>query len=97
MIRSIKDIAEQFGCNFIYLFGSQADKGEKYLKGEEIAPETTSDLDIAIAFENPLLDSLKIYGNLYKDFSEIFNPFEIDLIFMHEVDTLLQYVKSLKE
>lgn len=34
---------------------------------------------------------MKIYGALYKEFSEVFEPFNIDLVFMHEVDILFQY------
>lgn len=91
MIKDIKDIAKKHGCSLIYLFGSQADKGKRYLDGEDIGHETSSDLDIAIAFEIPPGEPLKSYVDLYKSFSEIFDPFEIDLVFMHEVATLLQY------
>ena len=34
---------------------------------------------------------MKIYGILFKELSEVFEPFNIDLVFMHEVDTLFQY------
>ncbi|HLA00561.1 MAG TPA: nucleotidyltransferase domain-containing protein, partial [Thermodesulfovibrionales bacterium] len=42
-------------------------------------------------FETPPADAIKTYGILYKEISEIFDPFRVDLIFMHEVDTILQY------
>ena len=74
-----------------YLFGSLADEGLKYLKGEEVTPDTVSDLDVAIAFESSQSELIKRYGILYTEISDIFEPFNIDLIFMHEVDTLFQY------
>lgn len=85
------DIAERYGCNIIYLFGSQVDNGGRYVRGESVAIESSSDLDIAVVFEIPPLNIFKIYGSLYKGFSEIFEPFNVDIVFMHEVDTLFQY------
>ncbi len=87
----VKALSEKYGIVLIYLFGSQADKGLKYLKGEGVTPDAVSDLDVAIAFENPQGETIKTYGILYKETSDIFDPFNIDLIFMHEVDTLFQY------
>jgi predicted nucleotidyltransferase len=89
--RDIKALAERYYIGLIYLFGSQADKGKGYLEGEEVMPEAFSDLDIAIAFENPPAEAIKIYGIFYKEFSEIFGLFNIDLIFMYEANTLFQY------
>lgn len=87
----VKKIAEKYGITLIYLFGSQAEKAARYLEGAGIRKDESSDLDIAIAFESPPPFPVKIYGQLYKDFSEVFDPFPLDLIFMHEVDTLFQY------
>jgi len=88
---SIRVIAEKHYIELIYLFGSQADKGKEYLKDEDVIHDVFSDLDVAIAFETPPADTVKAYGILYKEISEIFDPFRVDLIFMHEVDTILQY------
>jgi predicted nucleotidyltransferase len=63
----------------------------QYLEGEGAAPDAVSDLDLAIAFEDPESVTIKTYGILYKEISDVFGPFNIDLIFMHEVDTLFQY------
>ncbi len=57
-----------------------------YLNAEDI-----SDLDLAVSFKSIPSDPMKIYGVLYKELSEVFEPFSIDLVFMHEVDTLFQY------
>ncbi|MBI5187627.1 MAG: nucleotidyltransferase domain-containing protein [Nitrospirae bacterium] len=87
----IKAIAERYGITLIYLFGSQADKGRRYLEGEDVRLDAFSDLDVAVTFENPPTEAIKIYGVIYKEISEIFDPFNIDLIFMHEVGALFQY------
>lgn len=91
MKEDIRNVAEQFDCILIYLFGSHTDKGRKYIEGEDVRPDDFSDLDVAVAFKNPPTEPIKIYGNIYKEISKIFEPFNIDLIFMHEVDTLFQY------
>lgn len=91
MKKDIINIAEQFDCIFIYLFGSQAEKGKSFIEGEDISPEAFSDLDIAVAFDNPPTEAIKIYGDMYKEISKLFEPFNIDLVFMHEVSTLFQY------
>ncbi len=87
----IRALAERHHIVLIYVFGSQAAKGKRYLKGEDVSLNTFSDLDVAIAFENPPAEAMKTYGVLYKEISEIFDPFNIDLIVMHEVNTLFQY------
>ena len=87
----MKNIAEKYGIAFVYLFGSQSEKGARYLQGEGIDVEGLSDLDAAVFFKDIPSDPMKVYGSLYKEFSEIFEPFNIDLVFMHEVDTLFQY------
>jgi len=87
----IRKIAEKYGIALIYIFGSQAEKGARYFRGEEIRTDEFSDLDVAVAFEILPSYPVKIYGELYKEFSKIFDPFSLDLIFMHEVDTLFQY------
>jgi predicted nucleotidyltransferase len=88
---SILDLAKKFGCILIYLFGSQAEDGKRYLEGEEIRPDTFSDLDVAVAFRNLSTIPINIYGELYRDISEILVPFNIDLIIIHEMDPLFQY------
>src|SRR3990172_1873157 len=85
MIKDVMDIAERYGCNMVYLFGSKADNGRRYLEGGYVVPEPSSDLDLAVAFETPPLDVFKIYGSLYKEFSDIFEPFEVDIVFKCEI------------
>ena len=33
----------------------------------------------------------KLYGNLYYDLSIIFEPFNIDIVFLHEANSLLKF------
>jgi predicted nucleotidyltransferase len=89
--KDIRALAERYGITIIYLFGSQADKGKKYLKGENVKLDIFADLDVAIAFEKQPAEPMEIYGALFKELSKIFDPFDIDLIFMHELDALFQY------
>ena len=88
---NIRTIAEKFGIILIYLFGSQADKGKRYLEGREVSSDLFSDLDVAVAFKKPPIGAMKVYGSLYKEIAELFGPFGIDLLFMHEVNSLFQY------
>jgi len=74
-----------------YLVGSQKDAGLKYLQGKKPIIEETSDLDIGILLKTLPVDMYKFYGNLYYDLSNIFDPFNIDIIFLHEADFLLKF------
>ncbi len=87
----IQSLAGEFGMILIYLFGSRSDEGEKYLQGVESTQASPSDLDIAVFFDNPPADRMEVYGRLYRSFSQIFDPFNIDLVFMDEVDTLFRF------
>lgn len=90
-IKEMRNIANKFGIAAIYLFGSQSEKGARYLQGAGTNVEELSDLDAAVFFKDIPSDPMRVYGALYKELSEVFEPFSIDLVFMHEVDTLFQY------
>ncbi len=87
----IKAIAEKFGITLIYLFGSQAEEGRKYIEGREISSDLFSDLDVATVFKETPAQTMEVYGGLYRELAELFVPFHIDLVFMHEVNHLFQY------
>lgn len=91
--KQLKEIAERHGISVVYLFGSQAEKGKRYLEGEGVMPDVSSDLDVAVAFERlPEPDrAIESYGLIYKELSMLFEPFEIDLIFLHEHNALFKY------
>jgi len=89
--KEIRNIAEKYGIDVIYLFGSQSGNGARFLQGDSINVENLSDLDVAVSLHSIPSNPMKIYGILFKELSEVFEPFNIDLVFMHEVDTLFQY------
>lgn len=91
MENRIRDLADKFGCILVYFFGTQAETGKKFIQGEKVEPDFCSDLDIAVAFEIPPAESMMVYGEMYKEFSKILEPFSIDLVFMHDVGILFQY------
>jgi uncharacterized protein len=87
----IKAIARKYGITLVYLFGSEAEKGRIYFEGGRITPHPFSDLDVAVAFEKALPEPMETYGQLYREISEIFVPFNLDLLFLQEVNTLFQH------
>jgi len=87
----IHTVARDYNLSLIYLFGSQAIPGNQYLKGIEVIPDGLSDLDIAVTFRTLPTMAMETYGHLYRIMGKIFDPFDIDLLFLHEVDILLQY------
>ncbi len=87
----VRDLAQKFGCILIYLFGSQAEKGKGYLEGEKVPLDHYSDLDVAVAFENFSNKPITLYGEIYREISKIFEPFNIDLVIIHDMDSLFQY------
>ena len=89
--KELNKVAERFECSLIYLFGSQAELGRRYFEGEKVQLDPFSDLDVVVAFTHPPKKSFEVYGQLFREFSEIFEPFRVDLVFMHEVHTLIQY------
>ncbi len=79
------------GIKIAYLFGSQKEKGIDFLKGRPVKVEGSSDLDIGIVFEMLPDKVFLLYGEIYAELSEIFYPFNIDLVFLQETDIFFQY------
>lgn len=74
-----------------YLLGSQKERGLDYLRGKKVTPTEYADLDIGIVFDRPPDHLYKVYGELYAELSKLFDPFDIDPIFLHETSILFQY------
>ncbi len=90
-MEKIEQICRSYGIALCYLFGSKVDEGLRLLKGERIEPEDPeSDIDFAVLFIKPPEDPLKTYALLSLEFQEVVSPFRADLLFLHEVDHLLQ-------
>lgn len=90
---SLDELFKDHDVSIAYLFGSQKDKGIAFMKGQSIEIERGSDLDIGVVFKDfPSPEQrFDLYINLYAGLSEIFNPFNIDLVFLQETDSLFQY------
>ncbi len=87
----IKALFDMKGILLAYLFGSQVDAGKGFYKEEKTAINPSSDLDIAVLFKEPPSSIYRVYGELYKELCDIFQPFNIDLVFMHEVNYLFKF------
>lgn len=74
-----------------YLFGSQQDEGMHFAAGEKYRASRRSDLDIGLLLEKIPKDPYILYGNLFAALSDIFFPFDIDIVFLNEVHALLRY------
>ncbi len=87
----LKMVFKKFQVSIVYLFGSQMESGILYLQGKKNKVEKGSDLDIGIAFKNPPKDVYQVYGGLYVDLSKFFKPFNVDIVFMHEVSFIFRF------
>lgn len=90
-MEKLKEIFAGYGVKLAYLFGSQKEKGAEFLSGKTEKPERGSDLDIGLVFGQFPREPLEIYGELYAGLAVIFEPFEIDLVFLQETEVLFQY------
>lgn len=90
-MNTLKALAEKHAILLMYLFGSLAEDGKRYLQGEPISPDSTSDLDIAVVLDHPSRENIETYGILYRELSELFGPFSIDLSYLRDVNPLFQY------
>lgn len=88
---NLHQILQKHKVRIAYLFGSQKEKGLLFLKNRSLRPEKGSDLDIGVVFDKVPEDKFNIYGELYADLSDFFEPFNIDLVFLQETDSLFQY------
>jgi len=79
------------------LFGSQAQIGYDLLRGRKKSSfDPLGDLDLGIVFlSNKVVKDIKrklnLYGVIYEEFSAIFSPLKLDLVFLEETDYLIQY------
>ncbi len=87
----MEELFRKHNIKIAYLFGSQKDKGIAFLKGEPISVEKGSDLDIGVVFEKLPEEKFEAYGDLYVDLSLLFKPFNVDIVFLQETDSLFQY------
>jgi len=91
VLGKLKTLFQKYEVKIAYLFGSQKEKGIEFLKGRTAESEKGSDLDIGVVFERLPDKAFLIYGEIYAELADIFEPFNIDLVFLQETDSLFQY------
>ena len=84
-------VFEKLGVRLAYLFGSQQEKGKQYLEEASEIPPDPSDLDIGLLLKDSPATTYERFGALYFELSKIFAPFKVDIIFLHEVHSLLKF------
>lgn len=90
-MNKIREICEKYNIALCYLFGSQAETGKRLLDGRHaILDDAESDIDFAVIFTKPVKNSLKTYAEISLELQELVSPFKADLLFLHEVDHLIQ-------
>ena len=90
-MKRLIDICEHYGIALCYLFGSQQERGKAILAGEKIAVvDEHSDIDFAVLFRTPPASPLELYARLSIDLQDLVAPHRADLLFLHEVDHLVQ-------
>jgi hypothetical protein len=85
------EIFKKYSISIAYLFGSQREIGLEYLLGKKVEIDKTSDLDIGLLLKSLPSDMYRFYGDLYYELSEVFEPFNIDIVFLNEVNYLMKY------
>lgn len=87
----IKGICKKYQIALCYLFGSQKDIGKAMLRGDQVELiDHESDIDFGVLFKVLPKKPLETYALLSLDLQDLISPFRVDLLFMHEVDHLIQ-------
>jgi len=90
-MKQIEDICKKYDLGLCYIFGSQKEEGKALLEGKYLKPkDPESDIDFAVLFTIPPQNSLEVYASLSIDLQDLVSPFRADLLFLHEVDHLIQ-------
>jgi predicted nucleotidyltransferase len=84
-------LLKKYHVKIAYIFGSQKESGIAFLNDRNSTIDERADLDIGVVFEKLPTDTFGVYGEIYASLSILFEPFNIDLVFLQETDTLFQY------
>jgi len=90
-IEKLREALSRLNVSLAYLFGSKKDQGLFLLKGDRVSADLESDLDVAVLLYSMPADTYDLYGQLFALFSDIFDPFRVDIVILNEVNSLLQY------
>ena len=90
-MKQIEEICKKHNLSLCYIFGSQKEEGKALLDGKQVEiADTESDIDFAVLFTKPPENPLEAYALLSLDLQDVVYPFKADLLFLHEVDHLIQ-------
>lgn len=90
-MKHIEEICNKYNVGLCYIFGSQKEEGKALLEGKHVElTDAESDIDFAVSFTTPPQNSLEVYASLSLDLQDLVSPFKADLLFLHEVDHLIQ-------
>lgn len=87
----LQEILKRRRVLLAYLFGSNQDAGRRFLEGALCETQKSSDLDVGLLISPSPETMYETYGNLYLELSRVFKPFDIDIVLLHEVHSLLKY------
>jgi predicted nucleotidyltransferase len=91
-MKKIIEKCERYGIALCYLFGSQKELGLACMRGKNIKVEDPeSDIDFGVSFLSKPENALDTYAKLSIDLAELVFPFQADLVFLHDVDHLIQF------
>jgi predicted nucleotidyltransferase len=95
MAKTLKDelraVFKKKNVVLAYLFGSNQDVGKQFLEGSSDESGETSDLDVGLLIVPSSQTMFESYGSLYLELSRVFAPFDIDVVLLHEVHSLLRF------
>jgi hypothetical protein len=91
MLKEIDKLCAQNGISLCYLFGSRQNEGLARLRGDQVQiDDPESDIDFAVFFISPPENPLSAYAKLSIDLGALVSPYQADLVFLHEVDHMIQ-------
>ena len=95
-LNRLYSICEKHDLALVYLFGSQAQTGNKLLQGLKVMVEDhLTDLDVGVVTTKPLPapdKRVRFYSTLYNDMEDLFKPYRLDLVLLEENHSVFQFV-----
>lgn len=90
-MKKIIELCKNHNISLCYLFGSQVQPGKDILDGKSVPPlPVETDIDFAVVFSSLPSNPAETYAKLSLHLLDLVAPYQSDLVFMHEVDHLLQ-------
>ena len=90
-MRRLEKICKKHNIALCYLFGSLQQVGKELLEGNPLEQkDSESDIDCVVLFLETPDNSLESYATLIMALQDLVSPFKADLLFLHEVDHLIQ-------